>query len=91
MPSVLSAIRLWQADYEQRGTHTNRGGNGRPKTSARTKNRIRQLFDDNPRISLRAAAAETTVAHATIWNFFTKRIRTFPSQAANGYVADRRS
>ena len=62
------------------GTHAHRRGNWRPQISARTKNRIRQLFDDNSRMSLRAAAAETSVAHATIWNFLRKELGRFPSK-----------
>ena len=73
-----STIALWRADYQKRGTHTHRGGNGRPRISAKTKNRIRQLFEDNPQMSLRAAAAETSVGHAMIWNFLRKELRRLP-------------
>ena len=41
-------------------------------------NRIRQLFNDNPGMSGRAAAAERSVAHATIWNFLRKELERFP-------------
>ena len=72
MPPARSVIRLWRADYQQQGTHTHRLGNGRPKINAKTKNGIRQLFEDNARMSLPAAAAETSAAHARIWNFYEK-------------------
>ena len=49
-----------------------RRGNGRPQISARTKNGVRKLFEDNTRTSLRGVAAETGVAHAAIWNFLRK-------------------
>ena len=42
------------------------------QAKVQTKNRIRQLFSDDPRMSLCAAAAEESVAHATIWNFDEK-------------------
>ena len=54
--------------------------NGRPQISAQTKNRMGQLFIDDPRISLRAAAAETSVEHATIRNFLRKELGCFPYQ-----------
>ena len=61
-----SAISLWRADYQKRGTDAHRVGNESPQVSAQTKNRIQKLFDGNPRKSLRAAAAKTSVADATI-------------------------
>ena len=65
-PPARSTIRIQRSDYQQIGIHTHRGGNGCPQISAQTKNGIRQLFHSNPRILLRAAAAETSVAHSTI-------------------------
>ena len=83
-PPDRSTIRLWRADYQQRGTHTHRGGNGRPQISAQTKNRIRKLFDDNPRTSLRATAAASSVEHAMIWNFLRKELGRFPYKLQMG-------
>ena len=40
MLPIRFTIRLWRADYQQRGTHTHRGGNGRQQISAQTRNRI---------------------------------------------------
>ena len=80
-PLASSNIRLWKADYEQQGTHADWGGNGAPRISMQTKNDMRQLFQDNPRVSLRAAAVETSIAHATIWNFL-EGISSFPLQSA---------
>ena len=71
-PPAHSTIRVWQADYRKGEIHTHSGGNGCPEISARTKNRIRQLFEDNPRMSLHAVEAKTGVAHATFWNFLRK-------------------
>ena len=90
-PRDRSTVRLWWADYQELGTHTQRGGNGLPQISVRTRNRIRQLFEDNLLISLHAASAETSVAYAAIWTFFTKIIRAFPLQAANNYIANGKS
>ena len=39
---------------------------------------MRRLFVDNPKISLCAEAAKTSVAHATIWNSLRKELRRFP-------------
>ena len=76
-PLSRSMIRQWRPDYQQRGTHTHRGGNGRPKISAQTKNRIRQLFDDDSRMSVRSVAAETSAPNATIWNFLRSDLGHF--------------
>ena len=43
-----SPIRLWRADYQQRGTHTHRVGSVHLQTSAQTLSKIQLLFYDNP-------------------------------------------
>ena len=55
-----------------------RGGNGRPQISNQKKNRIRQLFENDPRLSLRAGGAGTGVSHASVRNFLRKELRRFP-------------
>ena len=77
-PPACSTIRLWRANYQQRGTHIHTGGNGRPKISAQMKNKIRLLLGDNPRMTMRASAAEKSVAHATTWNLLRKELGRFP-------------
>ena len=52
-----------------------------------TKNDMRQLFQDNPRVSLRAAAVETSIAHATIWNFSRKELVRFPYNLRNAKLS----
>ena len=92
MPTARSIIRLWWTDYQQRGTHMHKGGNEHPQRSPQTKNRIRQLFDGDPQMSLRAAAVETSVAHAAIWNFLRKELGRFPYrlQMAASLTEDRK-
>ena len=76
-PPARSMIMPWRPYYQQRGTNTHRRGNGPPQMKVQTKNRIRQIFDDDSWMSLRAAASETSVAHFTIWNFLRKELGRF--------------
>lgn len=77
-PPARSTIRLWREDYEARGSHRHRGGNGRPRISIEVRNQIRILFNNDPRRSLREVAEETGVSHATVWNFLRKELKMFP-------------
>ena len=54
------------------------GGNGRPQKAEAKKNEIRALFNNNPRLSIRAAAQKAGATHATIWNFLRKELKIFP-------------
>ena len=71
-------MRQWREDYQSRGSHAHRGGNGRPQITEANKNEIRALFNTNPRLSLCAAAQEVGVAHATVLNFLRKELKMFP-------------
>ena len=73
-----STMRQWREEYEKRGTHAHRGGNGRPQITEAKKNMIRAPFNSNPRLSLRAAAQDFGVAHAKICNFLRKELKMFP-------------
>ena len=90
--TARSPIGLWRADYQHRGTHTHRGGSGRSQMSSQTKNGIRPLFENNLRMSLRASAAETSVAHVTYWNFLWKELGGLPCklQIASSLTEDRK-
>ena len=65
-PPARSTIRQWREDYQTRGSHAHRGENGRPRISNEVRNQIQEIFNNDPRISLRAVAAQTGVAHATV-------------------------
>ena len=39
---------------------------------------MRQLFEDNPLLSLRIVVAEVRVHHSTVWHFFVKIIVSLP-------------
>ena len=73
-----STMRQWREDYQSRGTHAHRGGNGRTQITEAKMNEIRALFNSNPRLSLRAEAQEVIFAHATIWKFLRKELKMFP-------------
>ena len=77
-PPARSPIRLYRQDYEARGSHKHRGGNGRRRISIEVQNQIRILFNDDPRRTLREVAEETGVAHATVWSFVRKELKVFP-------------
>ena len=71
-PPARSMVRLWRVDYQEPGTHKHRGAKGRLQISGQTKNRMRQLLDENPRIPVRVVAAQKCVAHTRIWIFYEK-------------------
>ena len=71
-------ISQWGTDYEERGTHAHRGGNGRPSISDAKKTQIKQLFHDNPKRSLRDVASEVHVHHTTVWALVRKELKMFP-------------
>lgn len=77
-PPARSTIRQWRDDYQTRGSHSHRGGNGRPQISQGRRARIRELFDNNPRLSLRTVASEVGVAHSTVWNILRNELNRFP-------------
>lgn len=54
-PSRPSIVR-WVREYRNRGSHAHRGGNGRPAITSNQKAAIRNMFEDNPQISLRFVA-----------------------------------
>ena len=83
-PPARSTIRQWREDYQTRGSHAHRGGNGRPRISNEVRNQIQELFNNDPTISLRAVAAQTGVAHATVWNFLRKELKLFPYKLQMG-------
>ena len=47
-------------------SHAHRGGNGRPRISNEVRNQRQELFNKDPTVLLRAVAAQTGVAHATV-------------------------
>ena len=47
-PPARSNIIHWLRDYQSRGSHAHRSGNGRPQISEEKRVRIRQMFDDDP-------------------------------------------
>ena len=44
-PPARSAIRKWYQEYQSRGIHAHRSGNGRPRISSTVRNEIRELFE----------------------------------------------
>lgn len=83
-PPSRAAIAMWRADYENRGTHAHRGGNGRPQINAQTKATITTMFQENPRISLRFVSQQVGVCHATVGNFIRKELGLFPYKLQTG-------
>ncbi len=77
-PTARSTIRQWREDYQERGSHNHRRGNGRPRISTAVRNQIRDLFIDGPTISLRVAAAPTRVCSSTVRNFVRKELKLYP-------------
>jgi hypothetical protein len=83
-PPSRGAIRLWRQDYQQRGTHAHRGGNGRPQLSEEKKATIKSMFSDNPRLSLRQAESQIQVPKSTLWDFLRKELHLYPYKLQMG-------
>ena len=73
-----STIRQWRNDYQERGNHDHRGWNGRPRITIAVRDQIRDLFIDQPRMSLRSAAHQIGVSTATIRNVVRKELKLYP-------------
>ena len=76
-PSRKSILK-WVEDYRSRGSHSHRGGNGRPGISEEKRSQIKEMFQTNPRRSLRDVAREVSLPHTTVWNVIRKQLNMFP-------------
>lgn len=81
---VYLTLRKWREEYETRGSHDHRGGNGRPNISEERKNDVRDLVKSNPRISLRQLTAQTGVPTTTVWRILRNELRLFPYKLQMG-------
>ena len=45
------------------------------RISSNVRNEIRELFENDPRISRREVASEKGVSHATVWNILRRELR----------------
>ena len=77
-PRARSTIRQWLEEYQTRGSHSRRGGNGRPRINTAVRDEIRELFNNGPKVSLRAVASQTGVAHGTVWSILRKELNLYP-------------
>ncbi len=76
-PKYRFTVRQWRDEYQTRGSHNHRGGNGRPRIVIALRNEIRELFLDGPRIYPRAAA-QTGVSDSTAWSVIPRELRLCP-------------
>lgn len=71
-------INLWYQSYTDRGSHSHRGGNGRPTIGDDKQNQIEEMFQADPRRSLREVGAVVGVHHTTVWHFLRNKLKLYP-------------
>jgi len=71
-------IEKWFEDYQTRGTHSHRGGNGRPNISEEKRQEIKRLITEDPQRSLRNVGRIVSLPHTTVWYFLRKQLNMFP-------------
>ena len=72
------SIRRWVTQYRSGGDHSHGGGNGRPQITDEQKAAIRQVLENNARVSLRDAERQTGVSKSTIQRYFRNELHVFP-------------
>lgn len=77
-PPSRHAIQNWIKEYRTRGNQNHMGGNGRPQISQQEKHAIKQLFENNPKISLRYVEAQLGVPKSIVWRFLREELHLFP-------------
>ena len=90
-PPAWSTIRYKNGSkHTKQGSRARTGGNERTLISSTVRNAIRELFENNPRISLREVASEKGVTHAAVWNIL-RRVKTFSYKLQNEHIFNGRS
>lgn len=77
-------IRRWSKKYYDRDTYANCGENERPQITAKQQDKMKDLFNQNRRIPLCYAAAETGVSRGTVWHFLGKELKLLQYHLQNG-------
>lgn len=70
-------IRRWRCEYFDLRIHADSGCDSSPQITAEQKEKIKNLFNQNPGMSLRYAAAKTVGSRGTICNFPGKELKMF--------------
>ena len=82
-PPSRNDILRWDQSFLERGSLAHRGGNGRPRTSQETVDKIQELFRKNPKLSLRAASASLNVPTTTLHRILHESLFLFPYKLQN--------
>ncbi len=70
---TASSLRLWDKKFAETGNLAHRPRSGRPPTPTETVNRVRNLFKENPQVSLRKAATQLNIPLSTAAKIMKKR------------------
>lgn len=76
-PSAQS-LRKWVLDFQELGTMSDRPRSGRPSTSSNDVDRIENLFQENPQVSITVASAQLRIPRSTIHRILHKKLKMFP-------------
>ena len=76
-PPSLPSIRLWHNSFMETGTVFDTRRGGRPRTSEKNIERIRQAFQRSPVKSIRTAARQLELPHSTVHKVLHKNLRLY--------------
>ena len=76
-PPERSKVREWYQAHQFRGV-MHKAVEMAARISSTVRKETRELFENNPRISLREVPSEKGVANATLWNISRRELRLFP-------------
>lgn len=82
-PPYRTDILRWEQKFMESGNVDHRGGNGRPSTSEGTIEQVRQLFQDNSSLSIRAASAQLGIPRSTVHRILHECLFLFPYKLQN--------
>ena len=77
-PPARTTILRWESNFQETANLAHRGGNGRPAASQDTVEMVQQMFESEPRTSLRQAERALGVPHATIHRILRRKLAMFP-------------
>lgn len=81
-------IHVWAKDYRVCGTHSHRGGNGRPFITEEKRKNNEEVFHANAISSLQELASVVGIHHTTLWRSLCKKLEMFPYLLQIGQLLD---